>query len=67
MIDLQNLKDFSMDKSTWKATFGSGYRLGDLDKKLHTNGGRAIAHGTCPGVGIGGHATIVRITKYGIM
>ncbi|POR37521.1 Cannabidiolic acid synthase [Tolypocladium paradoxum] len=58
MIDLASLKDFSMDWQTWQATFGAGYRLGELDKQLHSNGGRAMAHGTCPGVGIGGHATI---------
>ncbi len=60
MIDLQNLDDFSMNTENWQATFGSGFRLGELDKKLHANGKRAMAHGTCPGVGIGGHATIVR-------
>ncbi|KAJ6787461.1 hypothetical protein PWT90_08735 [Aphanocladium album] len=58
MIDLVNLNHFSMDNSTWQATFGSGFVLGELDKQLHANGKRAMAHGTCPGVGIGGHATI---------
>jgi hypothetical protein len=33
--------------------------LGEVTTKLHDAGGRAIAHGVCPGVGIGGHATIV--------
>lgn len=32
--------------------------LGDVTKRLHENGNRAMAHGTCPQVGIGGHATI---------
>ncbi|ATY64976.1 FAD-type 2 [Cordyceps militaris] len=58
MIDLQHLTHFSMDETTWQATFGSGFLLGELDKHLHANGNRAMAHGTCPGVGIGGHATI---------
>ncbi|TQV92467.1 hypothetical protein V2A60_007155 [Cordyceps javanica] len=58
MLDLQNLDHFSMDNSTWQASFGSGMLLGELDKHLHANGNRAMAHGTCPGVGIGGHATI---------
>ncbi|OAQ98680.1 hypothetical protein LLEC1_07369 [Akanthomyces lecanii] len=58
MIDLQHLNKFSMNNETWQATFGSGFLLGDLDKQLHANGNRAMAHGTCPGVGIGGHATI---------
>jgi FAD/FMN-containing dehydrogenase len=47
-----------MDKSTWQATIGGGTLLGDVTKRLHENGNRAMAHGTCPQVGIGGHATI---------
>lgn len=47
-----------MDNSTWHATVGAGTKLGDLDDRLHDAGGRAVAHGICPGVGIGGHATI---------
>ncbi|KAI0971214.1 hypothetical protein F4678DRAFT_434092 [Xylaria arbuscula] len=57
-IDLLNLQDFSIDPATWKATIGGGTKLADVTKKLHDNGKRAISHGTCPGVGIGGHATI---------
>jgi len=49
-----------MDKVTWYATIGAGTLLGDVTTKLHDAGGRAFAHGVCPGVGIGGHATIVR-------
>ena len=48
-----------MDDSTWQATIGAGTLLGDVTTRLHDAGGRAIAHGVCPGVGIGGHATIV--------
>lgn len=62
MIDLEKLQDFSMDKNTWQATIGGGTRLSDVTKRLHDNGKRAISHGTCPGVGIGGHATIVSCT-----
>jgi len=57
-IDLRNMQDFKMDTTTWQATIGPGHQLSDLDKKLHDNGKRAISHGTCPGVGLGGHATI---------
>ncbi|KAH8836403.1 hypothetical protein MCOR07_001409 [Pyricularia oryzae] len=57
-IDLVNFQQFRMDNETWKATMGAGHQLGDVSKKLHDNGGRAMAHGVCPGVGIGGHATI---------
>ncbi|KAL6708407.1 hypothetical protein ACN47E_002670 [Coniothyrium glycines] len=58
VVDMKNFQQFSMDKSTWQATIGGGTLLGDLTKRLHDNGGRAMAHGTCPQVGIGGHATI---------
>jgi len=47
-----------MDKNTWQATIGGGTLLRDVTKRLHENGNRAMAHGTCPQVGIGGHATI---------
>jgi FAD/FMN-containing dehydrogenase len=53
-----NFKQFTMDNTTYKATVGSGVLLGDLTKLMHDNGNRAMAHGTCPQVGIGGHATI---------
>ncbi|GKT64233.1 FAD binding domain-containing protein [Colletotrichum tofieldiae] len=58
VIDLVNFQSFSMDTDTWQATIGAGHRLHDVTEKLHDNGKRAMAHGTCPGVGIGGHATI---------
>ncbi|MBE3043508.1 FAD-dependent oxidoreductase [Candidatus Bathyarchaeota archaeon] len=57
-IDLVNLQSFSMDEETWQAAVGAGMHLGDMDDKLHAEGKRAVAHGVCPGVGIGGHATI---------
>jgi hypothetical protein len=47
-----------MDEKTWRATVGAGTLLGDVTKRMHDAGGRAMAHGTCPQVGIGGHATI---------
>lgn len=58
MVDLKNFQQFSIDKSSWRATIGSGTLLGDVTKKLHVHGKRAMSHGTCPQVGIGGHATI---------
>ncbi|KAH6654905.1 hypothetical protein BKA67DRAFT_518023 [Truncatella angustata] len=58
VLDLQKMTKFSMDTSTWQATIGAGHRLSDVTQELHDNGKRAMAHGTCPGVGIGGHATI---------
>lgn len=47
-----------MDPEKFRATIGGGTLLGDLTKRLHDAGHRAMAHGTCPQVGIGGHATI---------
>ncbi|KAF1996891.1 Glucooligosaccharide oxidase [Amniculicola lignicola CBS 123094] len=58
VVDLKNFQQFSIDKNTWQATIGGGSLLGDVTKRLHDNGKRAMAHGTCPQVGIGGHATI---------
>ncbi|PYH95698.1 glucooligosaccharide oxidase [Aspergillus ellipticus CBS 707.79] len=57
-INLQNMKSFSMDTTTWQATVGSGMLNGELDAYLHNAGNRAIAHGTSPQIGVGGHATI---------
>ncbi|KAJ4986883.1 FAD binding domain-containing protein [Stagonosporopsis vannaccii] len=58
VVDLKHFQQFSIDNSTWQATIGGGSLLGDVSKRLHENGNRAMAHGTCPQVGIGGHATI---------
>ncbi len=58
VVDLKNFQQFSMDKTTWQATIGGGTLLADVTQRLHDNGNRAMAHGTCPQVGIGGHATI---------
>lgn len=58
VVDLKNFQQFSIDRSSWQATIGGGTLLGDVTKRLHENGKRAMAHGTCPQVGIGGHATI---------
>ncbi|KAF2120747.1 hypothetical protein BDV96DRAFT_595167 [Lophiotrema nucula] len=58
VVDLKNFQQFSIDKSSWQATIGGGTLLRDVTQRLHDNGGRAMAHGTCPQVGIGGHATI---------
>lgn len=58
-IDLVKLQHFSVDGATQHARVGAGTLLGDVTTRLHEAGGRAFAHGVCPGVGIGGHATIV--------
>ncbi|KAI4241542.1 MAG: hypothetical protein L6R40_004522 [Gallowayella cf. fulva] len=39
------------------AQVGGGVRLGNLATGIYNQGKRALPHGVCPGVGIGGHAT----------
>ncbi|EHL01268.1 putative Reticuline oxidase-like protein [Glarea lozoyensis 74030] len=58
VVDLKNFVGFSMDTNSWEATIGGGTRLEAVTKNLLANGNRAMAHGTCPDVGIGGHATM---------
>ncbi|KAF2138787.1 carbohydrate-binding module family 18 [Aplosporella prunicola CBS 121167] len=57
MIDLHELHDINVDATTGIATAGGGTRLGNLAQGIHDQGKRAMAHGTCPAVGLGGHAT----------
>ena len=45
------------DKRTPTARVGAGTRLGHLTRELNAFG-LALPHGTCPSVGVGGHATI---------
>lgn len=52
------MKDFRLDSTNWQATVGPGYQVGEMSTLMEQQGGRAVAHGTCPSVGIGGHATI---------
>lgn len=58
VIDLDQMNKVVVDQKTWKATIGGGTRLDKVTKELFAQGKRTIAHGTCPQVGIGGHATI---------
>ncbi|CBX96933.1 hypothetical protein LEMA_P100640.1 [Plenodomus lingam JN3] len=57
MIDLQSFQTINLDKSSGVATVGGGVRLGNLADGIFTQGKAAVSHGTCPGVGIGGHYT----------
>ena len=58
LVDLKHFKQYSIDTTTWRATVGAGTALGDLTKSMYNSHQRAMAHGVCPQVGIGGHATI---------
>ncbi|KAF8194117.1 glucooligosaccharide oxidase [Pholiota molesta] len=55
VVDMSNFKTVSVDPNTKVATIGPGNRLGDVALALN-NAGRAMPHGTCPYVGIGGHS-----------
>ncbi|KAF2182763.1 carbohydrate-binding module family 18 [Zopfia rhizophila CBS 207.26] len=57
MIDLQSMQTINLDKSTGVVNVGGGVRLGNLAQGIWDQGQRALSHGTCPGVGLGGHAT----------
>jgi FAD/FMN-containing dehydrogenase len=52
---MSNFNQISVDPDTFIATIGPGNRLGDIALALN-NAGRAIPHGSCPYVGMGGHA-----------
>ncbi|KAA1138417.1 hypothetical protein PGTUg99_005563 [Puccinia graminis f. sp. tritici] len=56
VIDLQRINSISVDGSTGEAVIGAGIRLGDIAVALNAQGGRALPHGLCPYVGLGGHA-----------
>lgn len=55
MVDLSNLNSITVDSSTNTAVIETGNRLGTIALELN-NAGRALPHGTCPYVGIGGHS-----------
>ncbi|KAL8987516.1 MAG: hypothetical protein Q9177_003277 [Variospora cf. flavescens] len=56
IIDLQNFQTVTLDSSNI-AKVGGGVRLGNLAQAIYNQAQRALPHGTCPGVGVGGHAT----------
>ncbi|KAF9969937.1 hypothetical protein BGZ73_007498 [Actinomortierella ambigua] len=56
VIDLNLFQNFILDPLTGVATVGAGMRLGPLYSKLWEAGQYLIPAGTCPTVGVGGHA-----------
>ncbi|MBW0542198.1 hypothetical protein O181_081913 [Austropuccinia psidii MF-1] len=56
VIDLQKLRTIAVNISSGEATIGAGTRLGDMAISLYEQGRRALPHGSCPYVGLGGHA-----------
>ncbi|KAK0703894.1 carbohydrate oxidase from Microdochium Nivale in complex with substrate analogue [Lasiosphaeria miniovina] len=54
VVELDRMTNVTVDAENI-ATVQPGTRLGHLATELYTKYGRAVAHGTCPGVGISGH------------
>jgi FAD/FMN-containing dehydrogenase len=56
VIDLEKFQEVKVDENG-VAKVGGGVRLGPLSLAVYEQGNRALAHGTCSAVGIGGHYT----------
>lgn len=54
VIDMSNFADISVDTTNNQVSIGGGARLGDVALALNAKG-RALPHGSCPYVGVGGH------------
>ncbi len=57
VIDMESFQNIAVDPATQIASIGTGVRLGNVATGIYNQGKRALPHGTCPGVGLGGHAT----------
>ncbi|KAF5317434.1 hypothetical protein D9758_018936 [Tetrapyrgos nigripes] len=55
VVDLSQMKNITIDPSTFKARIETGNRLGDVALALNEKG-RGLPHGRCSYVGIGGHS-----------
>jgi FAD/FMN-containing dehydrogenase len=56
-IDLRNLNTTVLTSDGSVAVVGGGVKLGPMATAIYAQGKRAIPHGICGGVGIGGHST----------
>ncbi|KAL1738003.1 hypothetical protein HDZ31DRAFT_51612 [Schizophyllum fasciatum] len=56
VIDMSNFENMTVDENANTVEVGVGMRLGDVALGLHQYG-RALPHGRCTTVGVGGHAT----------
>ncbi|KAF8878831.1 hypothetical protein BD779DRAFT_1789126 [Infundibulicybe gibba] len=55
VVDMRNFTKISVDANAGTAVIEIGNRLGNVALALN-NAGRALPHGTCPYVGLGGHS-----------
>ncbi|KAK1756959.1 putative FAD-linked oxidoreductase YvdP [Echria macrotheca] len=56
ILELDRMNNVVLDNSTGIARVEGGARLGHVASELYNQGKRGFSHGTCPGVGVGGHA-----------
>ncbi|KAK4128995.1 Glucooligosaccharide oxidase [Parathielavia appendiculata] len=56
VVQLDRMNNVTLDNATQIATVQPGARLGHVATLIYQQGKRAFSHGTCPGVGVGGHA-----------
>lgn len=56
VIDLESFQQITVGAGG-VAQIGGGVRLGDMALGIFNQSQRALPHGTCPGVGVGGHAS----------
>jgi FAD/FMN-containing dehydrogenase len=57
VIDLQNFQSITATGNPSIYEVGTGLRLGNLANGIWKQGKHALPHGTCTGVGVGGHFT----------
>lgn len=57
VVDLSGFQQIEVDDKN-VASVGAGVRLGNMALGIYKARNRALPHGTCPGVGLGGHATL---------
>ncbi|KAG8161915.1 hypothetical protein KVR01_007680 [Diaporthe batatas] len=57
VVDLQRFHNVTVVDTSGIASVGAGARLGNMALTLNEKG-RALAHGTCAGVGVGGHFSL---------
>ncbi|KAH7176755.1 hypothetical protein EDB81DRAFT_773519 [Dactylonectria macrodidyma] len=56
VLELDRMYSVKLNKADNTAKIQPGARLGHVATELYNQGKRALSHGTCPGVGVGGHA-----------
>ncbi|KAI9801390.1 MAG: hypothetical protein M1825_003369 [Sarcosagium campestre] len=57
VVELEPFNSVTVNKTNGVAKVGAGVRLGNLALEIFDQAQRSLPHGTCPGVGVGGHFT----------